>query len=154
MSWTKRQFIEIAFEQIGLASYVFDLQAEQLESALRTLDAMVASWNAKGVKIGYPLPSSPESSSLDTETGVPDACNEAIYLSLAIRLAPTMGKLVSRETKVAARSAMKNLYSLSAIPDEMQITGLPRGQGHKASGRRENRFLSPPTEKDESFPLN
>lgn len=154
MSWTKRQFIETAFEQIGLASYVFDLQPEQLESALRTLDAMVASWNAKGVKIGYPLPSSPESSNLDTETGVPDACNEAIYLSLAIRLAPTMGKLVSRETKVAARAALKNLYSLSAIPDQMQVTNLPSGQGHKASGRRENRFLSPPTEKDEAFPLN
>ena len=33
MSWTKRQYIVDAFEEIGLASYVYDLQPEQLQSA-------------------------------------------------------------------------------------------------------------------------
>jgi hypothetical protein len=42
MGYKKRQFISAAFEEIGLASYVFDLQPEQLESALRRLDAMIA----------------------------------------------------------------------------------------------------------------
>ena len=40
MGWTKRQFVTQAFEEIGLASYVFDLTPEQLQSALRRLDAM------------------------------------------------------------------------------------------------------------------
>ena len=57
MSWTKRQFINAALEEIGLASYVFDIQPEELESALRRLDAMMADWNAKGIRIGYPLSS-------------------------------------------------------------------------------------------------
>jgi len=64
MSWTKRQFITQAFEEIGLAAYVFDLTAEQLDSALRRMDSMVAGWNANGVRIGYPLPGSPEDSDL------------------------------------------------------------------------------------------
>jgi hypothetical protein len=54
MGYTKRQFISAAFEEIGLASYVFDLQPEQLQSALRRLDAMMADWNAKGIRLGYP----------------------------------------------------------------------------------------------------
>ena len=33
MSWTKREFVNQALEEIGLASYVFDLQSEQMNSA-------------------------------------------------------------------------------------------------------------------------
>ena len=44
--WTKREFITQAFEEIGLAAYVFDLTPEQLNSALRRLDAMVGGWAA------------------------------------------------------------------------------------------------------------
>jgi len=100
MGYTKRQFISAAFEEIGLASYVFDLQPEQLESALRRLDAMMADWNAKGIRLGYPLPSSPQDSTLDEETLVPDSAYEAIICSLGIRLAPSFGKQVMIETKL------------------------------------------------------
>lgn len=72
MGWTKRQLITQAFEEIGLAAYVFDLTPEQLQSALRRMDAMVAGWNSNGVRIGYPLPSSPDSSNIDADSGVPD----------------------------------------------------------------------------------
>mgnify|MGYP003525752305 CR=1 FL=1 len=55
MGWTKRQFVTQAFEEIGLAAYVFDLTPEQLQSALRRLDSMMASWNAKGIRLGYQI---------------------------------------------------------------------------------------------------
>jgi hypothetical protein len=59
MSYTKRQFVDAAFEEIGLASYVFDLTTEELLPRLvRRLDAMMAQWNAKGIRLGYPLPTS------------------------------------------------------------------------------------------------
>ena len=32
MAWTKRQIVTQAFEEIGLASYVFDLEPEQLRA--------------------------------------------------------------------------------------------------------------------------
>ena len=75
MSWTKRQFITQAFEEIGLAAYVFDLTPDQLDSALRRMDAMVAGWNANGVRINYPLPNNPEDSDIDQPSGVPDFAN-------------------------------------------------------------------------------
>jgi len=65
MGYSKRQFVEAAFEEVGLAAYVFDLQPQQLESALRRLDAMMAEWNAKGIRLGYPLPGSPQNSDIN-----------------------------------------------------------------------------------------
>ena len=103
MSWTKRQFVVQAFEEIGLASYVFDLSPEQMDSALRRLDSMMAAWNAKGIRLGYPIPGNPQDSSLEEKTGVPDSANEAVYMGLAVRLAPGFGKVVSPDTKSAAK---------------------------------------------------
>lgn len=135
MSWTKRQFIEAAFEELGLALYDFDIQPEQLDSALKKLDAMMATWNSK-LRLSYPLPSSPQLSSLDTDTTVPDSANEAIYLNLAIRLAPTYGKAVSMETKQTAHQAYSSLLSIAAMPLEAQFNNsIPAGAGHKTAER-------------------
>jgi hypothetical protein len=132
MGYTKRQFISASFEEIGLASYVFDLQPEQLESALRRLDAMMADWNAKGIRFGYPLPSSPQDSSLDEETLVPDSAYEAIICSLGIRLAPMFGKTVMPDTK-------------ATFPLEQQLPAtMPAGAGNKPWRVYDNPFIRPP----------
>jgi len=132
MGWTKRQFLNAAFEEIGLAAYVFDLTPEQLESAMRRMDVMMATWNAKGIRVGYPIPSSPENSTLDQETGVPDAANEAIITNTAVRLAPGFGKVVSPDTKAAAKQAYEALMAKAAMPMEQQFPStLPRGAGHR-----------------------
>lgn len=133
MSATKRQFIADAFTEAGLAGYIFDLQPEQLETALRRLDTMLASWNAKGIRLGWPLPGSPECSDLDDETNVPDAANEAIILNLAIRIAPSFGKTVAAETKVFAKQAYDQLLAIAAAPGQRQFPGtLPSGAGNKS----------------------
>jgi hypothetical protein len=133
MGWTKRQFVEQAFEEIGLASYVFDLTPEQLQSALRRLDAMMAGWNANGIRIGWPMPSAPDASDIDVDTKVPDVANEAIYLNLALRIAPGFGKSLSPDTKSSADGAYSNLLNQTAAPTpERQFPNtLPRGAGTK-----------------------
>ena len=102
MAWTKREFVVAAFGEIGLASYVFDLTPEQLQAALVRLDSMMATWNGQGIRLGYPLPSTPGASSLDDATNVPDSANETIFQNLGIRVAPGYGKSVSPDTKVSA----------------------------------------------------
>lgn len=144
MSWTKRQFVEQAFEEIGAATYVFDLEPEQLQTALKRLDAMMATWNSEGIRVGYPIPSSPEDSDLDTETAVPDAANEAIYTNLAIKLAPTIGKTVPAETRMSARLAYQQLLARTTKPVEAQLHNLPMGQGNKPWRNRE--YLPEPTD--------
>jgi hypothetical protein len=132
MGWTKRQFVLQAFEEVGYASYAFDLQPEQLQAGLRRLESLMATWNGRGIRLGYPLSSNPDSANLDDATSVPDASNEAIYTNLAVRIAPMVGKTVSVETKQAARSAYMQLLGRVTQPNEMQLPNtMPMGQGNK-----------------------
>jgi hypothetical protein len=144
MSYTKRQFVGAAFEEIGLASYVFDLTPEQWQSALTRLDAMMAAWNALGIRLGYPLPSSPQDSDLDEQTGVPDAANEAIFTNLAIKIAPGYGKQVMPETKMTAKESYNTLLSRAAMPVEQQLPSMPSGAGNKPWRVYDNPFLPRP----------
>lgn len=147
MSWTKRQFVEEAFAEIGLAVYTFDLDPEQLQTALTRLDSMVATWNGKGIRLGYPIPSSPELSDLDEETNVPDSANEGIYANLAIRIAPLFGKVVSKETRDTAKGAYNLLLQKAAFPQEQQMPhNVPAGAGNKRWGTRRP-FLDGPEDK-------
>lgn len=78
------------------------------------------------------MPSSPENSDLDAETEVPDAANEAIYTNLALRIAPTVGKTPTNETKAAARLGYKVLLNKAAVPQRMRFPStLPVGSGNK-----------------------
>ena len=133
MGWTKRQYVEAALEELGLASYVFDLAADQIESAVRRLDAMMAEWNARGIRIGYPLPSSPGSTDIDAAGGTPDSAHEAIVTGLAVRLAPSYGKQVSPQTLAAARAAYNTLLARAAYPPQMQLPSMPAGAGNKGT---------------------
>jgi hypothetical protein len=109
--WTKRDVIGQAFSEIGLASYTFDLLPEQWEGALRRLDAMIAQWENKGIRLAWPLPVSFANSSIDAVTGAPDTALEALYLNLAVRLAPGYGKTPSPDTKSLASTAYKTLLA-------------------------------------------
>ena len=147
MGWTKRQFIEQAFDEIGLASYAFDLTPEQMQSALRRLDTMIAAWNALGIRLGYPLPSSPQDSDLDEQTNVPDRSNEAIYTNLAIKLAPSYGKQVMPDTKATAKESYNTLLSIAAMPNQQQMPGtMPAGAGNKAWRDYDSPFLRRPVD--------
>lgn len=144
MSWTKRQFVTQAYEEIGYASYAYDLQPEQLQAGLRRLEALMSTWNGRGIRLGYPLSSNPDNAELDVNSNVPDSANEAIYTNLAIRIAPIVGKTVSMETKQAARSAYMELLSRFAKPEEQQLPGtMPSGAGNKP-WRQDQPFLPGP----------
>lgn len=146
MGYSKRQLVTQALEEIGIASYTFDIEPEQLQSALYKLDAMMATWNARGIRLGYPIPSSPEDSSLDDDSNIPDAANESVFLNLAIRLAPSYGKIVLQETKKSAFSSYRNLLARAVKPSEMQLQSIPSGAGNKTWRYGHGEFFGGPTE--------
>ena len=131
MSYTKRQLVEAAMAEIGLASYAFDLMPEQRELALRRLDSMMAEWNTRGLRLGYPVPDNPADSDIDVDSNTPDAAWEAIITNLALRLAPSYGKQVNIETKVTARHALNTILSRASMPAEMKLPAMPSGAGNK-----------------------
>jgi len=153
MGYSKRQFIEAALAEIGLASYAFDLQPEQLEAARRRLDAMMADWNGKGIRLGYPIPVSPQDGSIDEQTNVPDSAYEAIICNLGIRLAPSYGKQVMNETKATAKQGYDTLMQRATAPLEQQFPNtMPSGAGNKPWRVYDNPFLRPPVSPVEAGP--
>ena len=148
MGYSKRQFVEAAFEEVGLAAYVFDLQPQQLESALRRLDAMMAEWNAKGIRLGYPLPGSPQNSDINAPSEVPDSANEAIITNLGMRIAAGYGKGIMPQTLAVAKQGYNTLLSRAAMPPEQQFPGtLPAGAGNKPWRVYDDPFLPGPVDR-------
>jgi len=130
MSWTKRQLVEAAFEEAGMAAFAFDLTAQQMQSAITRLDSMMAAWDATdGIRIGYNVSATPDPDDL---SGIPDTANEAVFTGLAIRLAPSYGKQISMDTRNVFRQGFEQLKIASAMPEPMQIpAGYPIGAGHR-----------------------
>lgn len=150
MSWTKRQFITQAYKEIGLAAYIYDLQPEQLQDAGVTLDAMMAMWNGKGIRIGYPIATNPEDIDIDTETNVPDSANLAIYMNLAMLLAASVGKVVSPETKRAAKDGYDVLAARGQAPGTKRMPkNMPKGAGFKSWRNNHYPFTPPPADEIE-----
>lgn len=135
MGWTRRQYVEQAFSELGLHSHVFDLSPEMVQIAAYKLDAMMAAWYALGINVGYPLVSSPDSTDLETDTGIPGYASEAVYLNLAIRLAPGHGKQVPPQTMMQAKNALDALMlrAVSQPPQRQYPAGTPMGSGNKST---------------------
>jgi len=143
MSYTKRQLVEAAMAEIGLASYSFDLMPEQRELALRRLDSMMAEWNTRGLRLGYPIPDNPANSNIADDSNIPDAAWEAVITNLALRLAPSYGKMVNPATMVTARHALNTILSRASMPPEMKLPAMPSGAGNKTI---DDPFLEQPGE--------
>ncbi len=132
MSWTKDVIVREAFGEIGLSAATFNVGPDELNSALIRLDAMMGTWNGKGIRLGYAMATDSDGSELDQESGLPDSAYEAVICNLAIKIAPQFGKMVSAETKATAKAAFDVLLSRAAMPTEQKYpTGMPRGAGHK-----------------------
>jgi len=132
MSYSKKEFVIAALTELGIADYEYDIEPGELQQGAQRLDAMVADWNAKGVRLPYPLPGSPADTDPTEKTNVPDHANETIITNLAVRLGPSYGKEVARDTKAIAKRAYESLLRLAAIPGTRQFPQtMPMGQGNK-----------------------
>ena len=103
---------------------------------------MMAEWNTRGLRLGYPVPDNPANSDIDADSNLPDAAWEAVITNLALRMAPSYGKQVNIETKVTARHALNTILARAALPAEMKLPAMPSGAGNKSL---DNPFLPEPT---------
>jgi hypothetical protein len=114
---------------------------------------MMADWNGKGIRLGYPLPGSPQDSELDEPTLVPDSANQAILTNLAIRLAPSYGKMLMPETKAVAKDSYNTLLQRATAPIPQQLPAtMPSGAGNKPWRVYDNPFLRPPVDPVDAGP--
>lgn len=132
MGYTRRQFIDAALEELGLAEYTFDIQPEQYQGAARRLDSMLLDWNGRGLRLGPNISGTAAGADLETDMGLPDVANEAVIANLAVKVAPSFGKTPSPDTKAAARFALNTLFARFTKPIPQRYpASLPLGAGNK-----------------------
>lgn len=147
MAWTKRLLVQKAYGDLGLAAYAFDLSPDEMEDGVLTMDAMMASWEAEGIRLGYQATLDPLSADPDQDSGLPDWANTAVYKNLAIQQASAFGKAVNPSLAVAAKrafDAMVGLLAANNVP-QMQFKGnLPIGAGWKRATINRGPFVPAP----------
>lgn len=130
MGWKKRNLVEKAYAELALAGYEFDLSPEEMDAGLQALDDMWATWDGMGIRAGYAMPSGPDDSDLDDESGLPAYAVETTAKNLAIRIAAGKGKALSPSTLRAASEGFTTLQRIAAYPRQQQLrSGVPRGAG-------------------------
>jgi hypothetical protein len=128
---TRRAIIYQAYEELGIAEYNFDISPEELATARRRLDSMMAEWEMI-VALGYYMPTNPEDSDVDDETNLPQGAIDAVAKNLSLQLAPGLGKTPSTLTMMGAKNGKNAVLAKAVVIPQKQFSGnLPVGSGNK-----------------------
>jgi len=130
---TKRQIVEMAYEECSLAGYEFNVTPEELFSGLRKLDALMAEWAQSSKDLGYNFPATFGGGDLEDVSGIPDAAINGAAISLAMAIAPAMGKQMSAESR--GRLA-KSMAVVSTMCAKKAVQGWARNTVAGAGNRR------------------
>jgi hypothetical protein len=131
----KRIIVDMAFEEAALAGYEFDLTADELQTALRRLDGLMAEWQGQGINLNYNQPATFGQGDLDDQSGIPDATLNGAALYLAMRIFPRFNKVMKAGTRIALANAMMTIRALGSKTPLVQYRwGTPRGAGNRRFG--------------------
>ena len=125
----KQTIIEMAFEELTISGFEFDITADEVAKALRRLNVLMAELP----EMGYNFPLE-EDGSASEASGLLEADLQAVVALLAVRLAPMIGKTLSPDFRSTANRSMAILrakYATIPILDYAPLT--QRGAG--ARGR-------------------
>lgn len=135
----KRDIIELAFDDCGLAGYEFDRTPEEQTMALRKLNALMMEhpW----AQLGYSQPAYGVGV-VEEPSGLPDNAINTVAMYLALRIVPGMGGTLSPEQRAAMSRSLLNLQSeYASIP----TMGLPRNTAVGAGNRSRSPFTTDET---------
>lgn len=129
---TKRTLVSMAYEEVALSGYEFDVTPEEMFSGLRSMDAAMAADEAQGIRLNYNFPDVFGMGDLEDYSSIPDAAVEYASLRLAKALCSKMGKTLSQDARgrlVQATAAVRVLTA--SIPCMPYRYGTPKGAGNR-----------------------
>lgn len=130
MGWTKRQVVAKAYGVTGVAEANMD--TEELLEGMTSLDAMMASWEGRGMRLGYLASNTPTEGDLGQDTGLPPWAIQAVYLNLGIELAAVNGREVMPDTRALAERALNAVRLRTRRGAQMKLgPGVPAGGGNR-----------------------
>lgn len=125
----KRDIIELAFDDCGLAGYEFDRSPEEQGVALRKLNALMMEWPWN--QLGYNQPSY-GAGQVEGPSGIPDFAINAVAQYLALRIAPGIGNTLSPEARASMVQSRATLFAqLATVPSMAMPGNTPRGTGQR-----------------------
>jgi hypothetical protein len=133
---TAQQVIDLSLKAIMVQGADAELQADEYNDAIFSLNTMMLAYDAQGIALGYT-----EVSSLSDEITVPAGALRGIIYNLAIDIAPQYGGEISPGVTNAASAgedAMLNI-AVEAGTSAMPST-LPRGTGNYYQSGYDYRF--------------
>ena len=128
---TKKELINLAFEEIGIAYYSFDIQPEQYISALKRLDSLISVWQSKDLELLYVLSNPITGASLEDEAILSDEAIKPAYSNLALDLCPMFGKNPSIINLKNANQSYKALVAANVSTNEVKRDRYVLGGGYK-----------------------
>lgn len=131
MSYKKSELVLAALAEIGLSDYAFDISTEQLDQGLARLDAMMAEWGGRGIRLGYPIAAGPKDVDANQDSGIPDVAYEAVVTNLAMRLSASYGMTIKPQTAVIATRGLNTLLTIAARPGQARLGPMLAGAGSK-----------------------
>lgn len=150
MALTKQFFIEKAFNEIGLASYVFDMQPEDWQAALSTANGLFGAWMGDGILLGnWPIYDDPDEDWIGSPVQIPYTNWMAMWTNLGIALAPNVGKSPEGPTIALARLMYRTLLNRRVvIPEMKRPSTMPIGAGWNRSPK-DRQFYYPAAQLDD-----
>lgn len=124
----KIDIIQMAFEDCALAGFTFEQSPEEVASALRKLNVMMAEspWN----RLGYVQPDNGSQGEATDLSGLPADTVNAVSGYLAQRLAASIGKSFSTEAGAQMAKAYNLLFAQNHVIPKMRLApDTPVGQG-------------------------
>lgn len=122
----KRDIIEVAFDDCGLAGYEFDRTPEEQTMALRKLNALMLEWPWN--RLGYVQPTYGVGQA-EEPSGLDDKHVNTVAQYLALRIAPGIGVTLAPEQRATlARSFATLQAEVATVPDVEIPIGFPRGK--------------------------
>ena len=144
MGWSKRQILNDAFSEIGMAGYLFDLEPEDLQTALNRLDSFIAQWEADGIYTGYLVNDDPDTIDIDGESGIESGLVLPVIKNLAVEIAPSYGKTPAPKTTGDARKGYSIALRTKTVPTKAaNVTVTPAGSGVIRNTQSDYLYLEP-----------
>jgi len=134
---TKIQLVSMAFDELRINGITSDADSEDNVLALQSLEQLVSELD---IDIGWNQEDDPDP---NTESGIPTFAESAIYMALAVRIAPRYGKDAGM-IRTQASASMSSLVAKLAIPRQVCYpTRMPMGLGNRRQYPHSSQFMPP-----------
>lgn len=134
---TKIQIVSMAFDELRINGITSSADSEDNVLSLQSLEQLVSELQ---IDIGWRFEAEPDP---NTMSGIPQFAESAIYMALAVRIAPRYGKDPSM-LRTQASAAMSTLVARVKKPRQISYsTRMPMGLGNRRQYRYNRQFMPP-----------